>query len=130
MFLIPSMVALSIAATRIHRCLVDHAFGGTKQYDIFHPIPFRSNCDRCFRLSGLPSSEQSGPIEWKSNRVPIAVSMEVAISRTSDQDQTQQTSQNSSLAFTEGQLREKAGGQYKLDESAENDVESQMQASS
>ena len=124
------MVALSIAATRIHRCLVDHAFGRTKQYGIFHPIPFNANCGRFCRLSGSDSSEQSGGIEWKANRVPIAVSMKVAINRTSDQDQTQQMSQNCSLACIEGQQCEKAGRQHKLDESVEIDVESQMQVSS
>ena len=131
MFLIPSMVTLSIAATRIHRCLVDRAFFGcTKQYGIFHPIPFNANCGRCCRLSGLDSSEQSGAIEWKANRVPIAMSMEVAINMTSDQDQTQQTSQNCSLSCIEGQLCEKTGRQHKLDESVEIDVESQTQVSS
>ena len=125
------MVTLSIAATRIHRCLVDRAlFGCTKQYGIFHPIPFNANCGRCSRVNGLDSTEQSGRIEWKANRVPIAVSMEVAINRTSDQDQTQQRSQNCSLACIEGQQCEKAGRQHKLDESMENDVESQMQATS
>ncbi|KAF8504745.1 hypothetical protein F5888DRAFT_1886812 [Russula emetica] len=113
MFLPPSMVTLSIAATRIHRCLVDHASGYTEH------------------LSGPDSSERSGRIEWKANRVPITLSrMEVAINRTSDQDQTPQTSQSGSLAYIEGQLCEKPGRQRRLDESAENDVESQTQVSS
>ena len=129
--MIPSMVTLSIAATRIHRCLVDRAFFGcTKQYDIFHLIPFNANCGRCRRLSGLDSSEQSGGIEWKANRVPIAVSMEMTINMTSDQNQTQQMSQSCSLACIEGQLCEKAGGQHNLEKGAENDVELQTQVSS
>ena len=131
MFLPPSMITLSIAATRIHRCLVDRAyFGCTKQYGIFYPIPFNANCGRCCRLSGLDSSEQSGPIEWKANRVSVAMSMDVAINKTFDQDQSQQTSHNGSLAFIEGQLCEKAGRQHKPDESAANDLESQTQVSS
>jgi len=75
MFLPPSMVTLSIAATRIYRCLADQAsFGRTKH------------------LSGLDSSERSGHVEWEANRGPITVRrMEVAISNTSDQDQTLQT---------------------------------------
>ena len=41
MFLLPAMVTLSIAATRIYRSLVDFAsIGGTEQYDI---IPFLSS---------------------------------------------------------------------------------------
>jgi len=85
MFLFPAMITLSIAATRIYRSLVDHTFSGsTKQLD----------------------SEGSDRVVWKANRGPITVSrMEVAISRTSDQDQTPQTwqtSQNGSLARIEG----------------------------
>lgn len=41
MFLLPAMVTLSIAATRIYRSLADYAsVGGTDQYDI---TPFRSS---------------------------------------------------------------------------------------
>jgi len=114
MFLPPSMVSISIAATRIHRRLADYAtFGCTKH------------------LSGLDSSKRSGRIEWKANRVPITLSnMEVAInSRASGQDQTPQTNQNGSHACIEGQLCEKPSRQRRLDESAENDVESQTQVS-
>ncbi|KAF8504759.1 hypothetical protein F5888DRAFT_781973 [Russula emetica] len=109
MFLPPSMVTLSIAATRIYRSLADHASGYTDH------------------LSGPDSSKRSGRIEWKANRVPITLSrMEVAInSRTSDQDQTPQTSQNGSLAYIEGQVCEKPGGQRKLEENVGyHDVES------
>jgi len=114
MFLPPSMVTLSIAAIRIHRYLVDYAsFGCSK------------------RVSGPDSSERSGRIERKANRVPITLSsMEVAINRTSDQDQTPQTSQNGSHACIERQLCEKPGGQRRFDESGANDVESQTQVSS
>lgn len=48
--------------------------------------------------------------------------MEMAVNRTSDQDQTPQTNQNGLLASTEGQLCEKLGRQYILDESSEKDV--------
>ncbi|KAN0125627.1 hypothetical protein V8E52_000834 [Russula decolorans] len=109
MFLPPSMVSISIAATRIHRCLVDYA-----------------------SFEYAKHSKRSGRIEWKANRVSITLSnMEAAInSRTSGQDQTPQTSQNGSHACIEGQLCEKPGRQHRLDESAENDVESQTQVSS
>ncbi|KAI0278274.1 hypothetical protein BGY98DRAFT_549412 [Russula aff. rugulosa BPL654] len=113
MFLPPSMVTLTIAATRIYRCLADHAFGCTNY------------------LSGLDSSERSGRIEWRANQVPITLShVEVTINRTSDQNHTPQTSENGSLACIEEQLCEKPDKQRGLDESAENDVECQRQASS
>ena len=53
----------------------------------------------------------------------------MAINRTSNLDQMQQTSQNGSPAFIEGHLGEKPGRQHRLDESAGNDVESQTQVS-
>lgn len=40
MFLIPSMVAMTIAATRMYRGLAEFTSGGTEMYDI---IPFRSS---------------------------------------------------------------------------------------
>ena len=70
-------------------------------------------------------------MEWRANQVPITLSpMEVTINRTSDQDHTPRTSENGSLACIEEQLCEKPGKQHGLDESAENDVECQIQASS
>jgi hypothetical protein len=97
----------------------------------FQPNPLNVNCDRCCSLNGLDSSEPSGLVEWNANRVPITLSrLEVAIHRTSNQDQTPRTSQNGSLACIEGQLCEKPDGQRRLDESADDDVESQTQVSS
>ena len=70
-------------------------------------------------------------MEWRANQVPITLSrVQVTINKTSDQDHTPQTSQNGSLPCIEGQLCEKPGKQRGLDESAENDVECQRQASS
>jgi len=78
MFLLPAMVALSIAATRIYRSLADYAFvGGTNQ--LSDPITLQESCR----------------IELKTNRGPITPtlqnSVEVAINNTYDQDQTLQT---------------------------------------
>ena len=56
--------------------------------------------------------------------------VQVTVNRTSDQDHMPQTSENGSLACIEEQLYEKPGKQRGLDESAENDVECQRQASS
>jgi hypothetical protein len=53
MFQIPSMVTLSIAATRIHRGLVDYASGCTEH------------------LSDPDGIQASGRIKWKANRVPF-----------------------------------------------------------
>ena len=102
----------------------------------FYPIPLNANCDRCCNLSGLDSSERSGRTEWKANIVPNPMSrMEVAINRTFDEDQTQQSSQNGSLAYIEGQLCEKPStgrrrqqSQHRPDESAEDNVEFQTQS--
>jgi len=78
MFLLPAMVTLSIAATRIYRSLACYAsVGGTEQ------------------LSDSISLQENGRIEWKANRVPITPitlsQVEVAINSTYDQDQTLQT---------------------------------------
>jgi hypothetical protein len=76
-------------------------------------------------MSDHVSLQRSGRIEWQASRVPITPSrMEVAVNTTSDQDQTPQTSQNGSVACIEGRLCEKPGRQRRLDECAENDVES------
>jgi hypothetical protein len=56
--------------------------------------------------------------------------MAVGINKTFDQGQMLQKSQNGSPVYIEGQLCKKPGQQRKLDESAENDVESQTQVSS
>ena len=93
----------------------------------FHPITLNANCGRFHSLSELDSSLRSGRIEWNANRVSRVV---VTISRTSYQDQTPEMSQKGSLTFIEGQLCEKPDRQRRLDESAENDVESQTQDSS
>ena len=69
-------------------------------------------------------------MEWRANQVPITLSRVQVINKTSDQDHTPQTSENGSLACIEGQLCEKPDKQRGLDESAENDVECQRQASS
>ena len=68
---------------------------------------------------------------WKENRVPITLSgMEITINRTSDEGQTRQTSQNGSLAYTEGQECKTPGKQDMVDEDVGYDVESQTQISS
>jgi hypothetical protein len=68
MFQIPSMVTLSIAATRIHRGLVDYTSGSTEH------------------LSEPDSVRASGRIEWKAKRDPFMPTplsrMEVTIDRT------------------------------------------------
>ena len=72
-----------------------------------------------------------GRMGWRANRIPIMPSgMEMTINRTSDEDQTRQTSQNGSLAYTGGQVCKTPDKQDRLDEVAGYDVESQTQISS
>jgi len=78
MFLLPAMVTLSIAATRIYRSLADYAsVGGTEQ------------------LSDHVSFQGSGRIELRANIVPVTPSLlsrvDVAINSTYDQDPTLKT---------------------------------------
>jgi hypothetical protein len=98
MFLLPAMVTLSIAATRIYRSLADHAsVVGTEQYDITPFIFLSVDCNWCCRISDHVSLqfEGSGRMEYKTNRVPITPTLlsrvEVAINSTYEQDQTLQT---------------------------------------
>ena len=67
----------------------------------------------------------------KENSVPITLSvMEIAINRTSDEDQMRQASQNGSLAYTKGQACKTPGKQDRFDEDVGYDVEPQTQISS
>jgi hypothetical protein len=126
MFLAPSVVAFSIAATRIHRGLVDHASAGsTEQYDT---TPYHSSLHsyRCRRLFDPSHSKTNGCAEGKANRVLITRTqlsrMEVAIP---EQDETPQMNQHgsaSSLVDVEGQLDEKPAGLFGPDENVENGV--------
>jgi hypothetical protein len=123
-FLFPSVVASSIAATRIHRGLVDYASAGcTEQYDttLSHPSFHLHRCRRQFDAS---HSKANGRAEWKVNRVPITRTqlsrMEVAIPEMYEQDETPQMSQHISFIDVEGQLCEKPAGQPGLDENIES----------
>jgi len=113
MFQIPSVVALSIAATRIYRSLVDYASGCTEY------------------LNEPDSVRASGRIERKANTAPftpIPLSrVEVAINRTYEGDQMLQTSQHGSLISIEGQVCEKPIRQLGLDDDVENGVVSARQ---
>ncbi len=125
MFLTPSIVALTIAATRIYRGLVDYgSVECTEQYDIT-PSHSSRRSHRCRRQ--ICPTEPNGCAEQKANRVPIPPTqlsrMEVAIPEMYEQDETPQTTQHGSagsLIDVEGQLYEKPAGQHKLDENVEN----------
>jgi hypothetical protein len=135
-FLLPSTVALSIAATRIHRGLVDYASAGcTEQYGTT-PYHASQRSHLCRRLVDPSHSKANGRTEWKANRVPITrtqlSSMEVAIPDMYEQDETPQMSQYSSSGSfidVEGQLYEKPAGQPRLDENVENGVDSATESS-
>ena len=116
-FLAPSVVASSIAATRIHRGLVDYASGGsTEQYDT---TPYHSSfhSHRCRRLSDVSHSKANGRAGWKANRAHIMRTqlsgMEVAIPEMCEQDEMPQKSQHGSAGSfidVEGQLYERPAG--------------------
>ena len=117
-FLAPWVVVLSIAATRIHRGLVDYASGGsTQQYDTT-PSHSSLHSHLCRRLFDPSHSKANGRTEWKANRVPMMRTqlslMEVAIPDLCEQDETPQMSQRGSAGSfidVNGQLDEKAAGQ-------------------
>jgi|SRR6267154_497822 len=112
MFMPPSIVTLSIAATRIHRSLIDYASGRTEQYDITASFStLTAHCDRYGRPSDPISLQESGQIKWKVNTAPVKLvlpsRMEEVIGRAYNQDQTPQTSQCGSPISVEGQSFEK-----------------------
>jgi hypothetical protein len=121
-FLAPWVVVLSIAATRIHRGLVDYASGGsTQQYGTTpsHPSLHSHRCRRHFDTS---HSKANGRTERKANRAPIMHTqlsrMEVAVPEMYEQDETPEMSQGGSegsFIDVEGQLHEKPAGQPRLD---------------
>jgi hypothetical protein len=111
------MVALSIAATRIHRGLVDYAsVECTEQYDITPPHS-SLHSHRCLRLFDSSHSKANGRAERKANRVPVMHTqlshMEVAIPKMYEQDESDETpqmSQHGSAGDVEGQLYERPAG--------------------
>jgi hypothetical protein len=65
----PWVVVSSIAATRIHRDLVDYASAGrTEQYDT---TPYHSSLHShsCRRLFDSSHSKANGRTEWKANNI-------------------------------------------------------------
>lgn len=99
MFFPPSMLTLSLAATRIHR-LADHASARARrneQFDIT-PIPSFSALNR--RRSDPISLQKNDRVKWKDRKtigVPISpslpVHMDVDVSRAYEQEQTLDSSQ-------------------------------------
>jgi hypothetical protein len=132
MCLTPSIVASTIAATRIHRGLVDYAsVERTEQYDIT-PSQSSLHSHRCLRLFDTSHSKADGRTEWEANRVPIMRTqlsrMEVAIPVMCEQDETPQMSQHGSagslgsLIDVDGRLYERPAGLPRPDENIENGV--------
>lgn len=139
-FLVPWVVALSIAATRIHRGLVDYA--SVEQYDI---IPYHSSRSHLYRsrlVEPVNTTKVSGRAERKATRVPISAithtqpsPIEVAIPEMYEmyeQNETPQKSQHrsaGSLLDVEGQLYEESGGQTRFDENVEDGMGSATEIS-
>ncbi len=133
MCLTPSIIALTIAATRIHRGLADYAsIECTEQYDIT-PSHASLRSHRCRRLFDPSHSNANGRAEWKANRVPIMRTqlsrMEVTIPEMCEQDETPQMSQPGSFIDVEGQLYERPAGLPRPDENVENGVGSPTESS-
>jgi hypothetical protein len=132
-FLVPWIVASSIAATRIHRGLADYASTGcTEQYDTTssHSSLHSHRCRRQFDASHS-HGKANGRAEWNAIRAPITrtqlsrMDSEVAIPEMYELDETPQMRQHVSagpLIDVEGQLCEKLAGQPELDENVENGV--------
>jgi hypothetical protein len=121
--LAPSVVASSIAATRIHRGLVDYASAGsTEQYDTT-PCHSSLHSRRYRRLFEPSQNKANGRTKWKVNRVPILHTqlsrMEVAKPDMYEQHETPQMSLHGSFIDVEGQLYEKPARQPRLDGSPE-----------
>src|SRR6266566_386500 len=129
MCLTPSIIALTIAATRIRRGLADYAsIECTEQYDIT-PSHASLRSHRCRRPFDPSHSNANGRAEWKANRVPIMRTqlsrMEVTIPEMCEQDETPQMSQHGSAGSfiedidVEGQLYERPAGLPRPDENVE-----------
>jgi hypothetical protein len=125
-FLAPCVVSSSIAATRIHRGLVDYASAGSTEQYATTPYYSSLHSHRCRKLFDPSHSKANGGAEWKADRVPITRTqlsrMEVAIPEMYEQDETPQMSQAGSFVDVDGQLYEKPAGQPRLDENVENGV--------
>ena len=128
--LAPWVVALSIAATRIHRGLVDYA--SLEEYDINPSHSSRSHLYRSGLVDPVNTTRVNGRTERKANRVPIRAitrtqlsPIEVAIPDMYEQGETSRMDQHGSagsLIIIEGQLYEKLGGQTRFGENVENGV--------
>ena len=111
--LAPWLVAYSIAATRIHRSLVDYASAGsTEQYDT---TPYHSSLysHRCRRMFDPSHSKTNGHQEWKANGVLITHTqvsrMEAAVPERDETPQMIQHGSASSFTDVEGQYDRPAG---------------------
>jgi hypothetical protein len=126
MFLLPWVIASSIAATRIHRGLVDYASAGcTEQYDTT-PSHSSLHSHRCRRQFDSSHGKANSRAERKADSVPIMRTqlsrVEMAKPEVYEQDKMPQSQHSSagSLIDTEGQLYEKPAGQFGLDKNVEN----------
>jgi hypothetical protein len=124
MFLAPWVVAHSIAATRIHRGLVDYASAGsTEQYDT---TPYHSSrhSHRCRRLFDPSHSKTNGHLEWKANGVLITrmqlSRMEAGVPERDETPQMIQHGSAGSFIDVEGQLYERPAGLPRPQENVEN----------
>jgi len=93
---------MSIAATRMHRSLVDFASGPTAMYDTLTPFRSPAYCGRCsFSAQG---SLQHNNLPPRTRRIPAALTsldqMEVAVHIVSEQHMSRQVSSDGSCIDT------------------------------
>jgi hypothetical protein len=83
MFLLPAWIATTIAATRIHRSLVEYANKSTDMYDVIHCLLFSASPWRCdfseaenpqnFGLPDPPQTKQINGVSIPMDRIEFAV---------------------------------------------------------
>jgi hypothetical protein len=109
MFTVPSEIAMSIAATRIHRSLANFAVDGADMmYDLLAFLSFPSSRGWFRRSSGPGSFRTTGRTTWKNNRGANRV--EVVVHTAYEHCRTPQTSDPGTLFSSEGHMRDKCTG--------------------
>jgi len=106
-FELPTWITMAIAATRMHRALVDSASSATDVYDILHSLAFPANCGRSSfsvpgnrRNSNLPPQEK----KWINATSTPTDGTELTthiVTEQSEQSRTLQTREDGSCISTD-----------------------------
>ena len=99
MFQTPMWLTMSIAATRMHRSLVDYTSGSTDMCDTLTPFRSPTHCGQC-SFSAQETVQHSKLSDPKSRQIPAASTsldrMEVAVHVVSEQHRSRQMSSDDS----------------------------------